>query len=99
MNEYRSEPRGDARTDEMAVLKASSPHGQPAKDDLVVDLSRTRELNLANLTVLLTAQQQAEEEDRAVWLVGVPMNVWRALDSMGLGRFFKAFPVSQELAV
>ena len=99
MNEHNNEPRDEARAQEMAVLKTARPHGRPAKGDLVVDLSRISELNLANLTVLLTAQQQARKEDRAVWLVGVPMNVWRALDSMGLGKFFKAFPVSQELAV
>jgi ABC-type transporter Mla MlaB component len=56
-------------------------------------------LDLASLALLLTAQRQAQEEDRIVWLAGVPAQIWRALEAMGLNRFFKAFPVSAEVAV
>jgi len=64
-----------------------------------VDLSGIRRLDHANLSLLLTAQRQAQEEDRAVWLAGVPFEVWQALYAMGLGDFFKPFPISREVAV
>jgi len=98
MNEHENEHRDLERTHEATVLEATDPHGPEAKGDLVIDLSRIKELNLASLTLLLTAQQQAKAEDRAVWLAGVPLNVWKALDAMGLGKFFKPFPVSEELS-
>ena len=69
------------------------------RGDLVVDLSGITELDLASLALLLTAQQNVEQEDRDVWLAGVPLHVWQALNAMGLGRFFKPFPVSGEVAV
>ena len=99
MNEHENGPRDQERTENMAVLETTHAQGPRAKGDLVVDLSRIKQLDLASLTLLLTAQQKAKEEDRAVWLVGVPLNVWKALDAMGLGKFFKAFPVSKELTV
>ncbi|NNM06373.1 MAG: STAS domain-containing protein, partial [Gemmatimonadetes bacterium] len=71
--------------------EAGAPMG---KGDLVVDLSGITELSLASLAMLLTAQQKAEKEDRDVWLAGVPLHLWKALNAMGLGRFFKPFPVS-----
>jgi ABC-type transporter Mla MlaB component len=64
--------------------------------DLVVDLSGIRKLDFASLALLLTAQQQAEQEDRVVWLAGVPVQIWRNLTASGLGRFFRPFPVSGE---
>ena len=73
-------------------------HG-PKKRDLVVDLTGITRLDLKSLALLLTAQQQAEQEDRRVWLAGVPLRIWKALDDMGLGRFFRFFPVSGQMAV
>ena len=66
----------------------------PALGDLVVDLTGIMELDVTSLALLLTAQQNAQKEDRAIWLAGVPMGLWQALHSMGLGRFFKPFPMS-----
>lgn len=71
----------------------------PEKRDLVVDLTGITRLDLKSLALLLTAQQQAAKEDRKVWLAGVPLRIWKALDDMGLGRFFRFFPVSGEMAV
>ena len=47
------------------------------KGDLVVDLSGIKKLDLASLALLLTAQQKAEQEDRDVWLAGVPLRSGR----------------------
>jgi anti-anti-sigma regulatory factor len=65
-----------------------------ADGDLVVDLSGIKTLDLKSLALLLTAQQQAREEDREVWLAGVPTRIWQALGAMGLRGFFKPFPLS-----
>lgn len=75
------------------------PLAGPEKRDLVVDLSGITRLDLRSLALLLTAQQQAEQEDRKVWLAGVPLRIWKNLDDMGLGRLFWFFPVSGQMAV
>ena len=71
----------------------------PEKRDLVVDLTGINQLDLESLALILTAQQQAEQEDRRVWLAGVPLRIWKTLDDMGLGRLFSFFPVSAQMAV
>ena len=96
MNEHENEARNQEQAQELHVLEPVETIAHQTEGDLVVDLSGIKELNLASLTLLLTAQQNAKQEDRAVWLAGVPLSVWRALDSMGLGKFFKPFPVSGE---
>jgi ABC-type transporter Mla MlaB component len=80
----------------MAGEEAATP--EPRERDLVVDLSHMQKLDITSLALLLTAQRQAKEEDRDVWLAGVPLQVWEALDGLGLGRFFKPFPVSGPLS-
>jgi anti-anti-sigma regulatory factor len=65
------------------------------KSDLVVDLTGIEELDFTSLGLLLTAQQNAMHEDRAIWLLGVPLPLWHMLHAMGLSRFFKAFPVAE----
>ena len=97
MNEHENGAGNHDRHRELPVLEPLGVVAPGAKGDLVVDLSDIKELNLATLALLLTAQQKAKEEDREVWLAGVPLSVWRALDTMGLGRFFKPFPVSREV--
>jgi len=99
MNEHESDARNESQAQDLPVLEPVRPSTPRTKGDLVVDLSGIKELNLASLALLLTAQQLAKEEHRAVWLAGVPLNVWQALDSMGLGKFFKPFPTSREVAV
>ncbi len=77
---------------ELTVLTGQDHRPTPEKRDLVVDLSGVRELNLTSLALLLTAQRNAQEENRSVWLAGLPGQMWEALYAMGLGPFFKAFP-------
>ena len=99
MNEHENDTRLPDQPDELATFEQGDTGAARRKGDLVVDLSGITELDLASLALLLTAQQKAKEEDRDVWLAGVPLHVWKALNAMGLGRFFKPFPVSQEVAV
>ena len=99
MNEHENDARAAEREGGIPVLEPARAAAPRKKGDLVVDLSGIKELDLASLALLLTAQQNAEQEDRDVWLAGVPLHVWQALNAMGLGRFFKPFPVSGEVAV
>ncbi|MFH1763983.1 MAG: STAS domain-containing protein [Gemmatimonadota bacterium] len=98
MNEQENDARTGERNGNLPVLDAAGITAPRKKGDLVVDLSGIRELNQINLALLLTAQQKAEQEDRDVWLAGVPLHVWQALYAMGFGRFFRPFPVSGEVA-
>ncbi len=99
MNEHENDARTGEHDGNLPVLEAAAVAAPRRKGDLVVDLSGIRELDLTSLALLLTAQQNAEQEDRDVWLVGVPLHVWQALNAMGLGQFFKPFPVWGEVAV
>ena len=99
MNERENDARKPEETERIHVLESADASRARKRGDLVVDLSGITDLDLTSLAVLLTAQQRAEEEDRGVWLAGVPLKVWKALHAMGLGGFFKAFPVSGEVAV
>ncbi len=99
MNEQGKEHRIGEHARPLPIPAPGSSFRSPNRRDLVVDLTGIQELDLTNLALLLTAQQNAQKEDRAIWLVGVPLNVWQALHAMGLGRFFKPFPVSHEVAV
>jgi ABC-type transporter Mla MlaB component len=99
MNEHENDARTTDQDGNLSVFESATVSVSRNNCDLVVDLSGIRELDLTSLALLLTAQQRAEKEDREVWLAGVPLHVWKALHAMGLGGFFKPFPVSGEVAV
>ena len=98
MNEHEKDARTREHAGHLPTLEPVQVAAPGEKGDLVVDLSGIRELDLTSLALLLTAQQKAEKEDRDVWLAGVPLHVWQALNAMGLGQFFKPFPLSGEVA-
>lgn len=97
MNEHEMHTRIGEKARSLPVLRARKLRGRLDRADLVVDLSGVQQLDVTDLALLLTAQQNASKEDRAIWLAGVPMGIWKALHEMGLGRFFKPFPVSPKV--
>lgn len=99
MNEHERDMGIGESPQTLPMVEGQSSRPIPDRTDLVVDLSGMHELDVTSLALLLTAQQSAEKEDRAIWLAGVPLNVWQALHEMGLGGFFKPFPVSEEVVV
>ena len=99
MNEHEMEDRMGEEARTIPALVGRNRRRAPDQRDLVVDLSGVRELDVTSLALLLTAQQNAQQEDRAIWLAGVPMGMWQALHEMGLGRFFKPFPLSTKVIV
>ena len=64
MNEHENDTRMPDQTGELAAFKPDGEATGKRKGDLVVDLSGITELDLASLSMLLTAQQKAEKEDR-----------------------------------
>ena len=98
MNEHEKKRTFQGARKGTGVLSPEVRTG-PEKRDLVVDLTGINHLDLESLALILTAQQQAEQEDRRVWLAGVPLRIWKTLDDMGLGRLFSFFPVSAQMAV
>ena len=94
MNEHEKETGIQKDTSKLPLAASRRTRGGPVRRDLVVDLSEMKELDVTSLALLLTAQQNAQKEDRAIWLTGVPVETWQTLRAMGLGRFFKPFPGS-----
>lgn len=98
MTEHEKETRIERGTREFHILGHPEVLRAPKRPGLVVDLSGIRQLDLTSLALLLTAQQNAQEQGREVWLAGVPLEVWQSLHTLGLGRFFRPFPVSGEVS-
>lgn len=75
----------------------TTPEAEDAEPhrDLVFDFSQMDDISVHDLSVLLTAQRLATEEDRAVWAAGVQVETWHALHAMGLGHYFRPFPTSE----
>ena len=94
MNELKKDLRREKPVGKNRVVNRPDPRVAYRDGDLVVDLSGIKTLDLKSLALLLTAQQQAREEDREVWLAGVPTRIWQALGAMGLRGLFKPFPLS-----
>jgi ABC-type transporter Mla MlaB component len=99
MNEHENDIRMEGPENGLRLGEIPGAWATTRGRDLVLDLSGIRELDAANLSLLMTAQQQAQKEDRVIWLTRVPYRVWETLHSMGLDRLFRAFPVSGAGAV
>lgn len=78
------------------VLRARrpAPGRQRTRPDVVLDLSDRDGLGVADLALLLTAQQIAQREHRSIWIAGLPLDAWHTLHEMGLSHFFRPFPLS-----
>lgn len=63
-----------------------------ARTDLVFDFSGVGHVDLAGLSILLTARQLAHLDQRDVWVRGLPDDTWRVLYALGLQGYFRLFP-------
>ena len=96
MNGHDSNRWGRKLPADMPVV-ATAPTETAALDtrpelDLVIDFHGTQILDLAGLTMLLTAQQIADSENRQVWLMDLPEGAWRLLKALGLDDLFACVP-------
>ena len=64
----------------------------PIRTDLVFDFSDVDHVDLAGLSMLLTARQLAQQDSRDVWVRGLPDDTWRVLYALGLQDHFRLFP-------
>jgi anti-anti-sigma regulatory factor len=64
--------------------------------DLVFDFSGVGHVDLASLSLLLTARQLAQEDSRDVWVRGLPDDTWRVLYQLGLQNYFRLFPLMMD---
>jgi len=93
MRDHGRENRGgEDGTTIVASVRVRERGARSGGEDLVFDLSGMDEMTVKELSVLLTAQQLASREDRAVWATGVAAGTWHALRTMGLTDYLKPFP-------
>jgi anti-anti-sigma regulatory factor len=65
----------------------------PTGVDLVFDFSGVGHVDLAGLSLLLTARQMAREDSRDVWVRALPDDTWQVLYALGLQDYFRLFPM------
>ena len=65
----------------------------PTSSDLVFDFSGVGHVDLAGLSMMLTARQLAQQDSRDVWVRGLPDDAWRVLYALGLQDYFRLFPL------
>ena len=73
-------------------------HGLPDQEvptgtDLVFDFSGVGHVDLAGLSLLLTARQMAQQDSRDVWVRALPDDTWQVLYALGLQDYFRLFPM------
>ena len=69
---------------------------EPVPADPVFDFTGIERVDVSSLALLLTAGHLAHEDDRNVWVTGVPEQAWDVLQALGLESFFLPFPGSRD---
>jgi len=58
----------------------------------VFDFSDVGRIDLPALAIILTARELLPEENRQVWVAGLPGHFWSSMEAMGLEGYFTPFP-------
>lgn len=78
-----------------AVPAVRSTHADASqREDVVFDFDGLKIADLPGLSMILTAQQIAEERSAVVWLKDAPMHTWALLRALGVDGLFASFPPS-----
>ena len=64
----------------------------PRSRDWVFSVVDSDALDLQGIALLMTARELAQDQERTVWLAGLPPAFWRFMDAMGLEGYFIPFP-------
>jgi hypothetical protein len=64
----------------------------PAREDIVFDFDGRQIADLTGLSMILTAQQIADDRSAVVWLKDAPMRTWALLRALGVDHLFASFP-------
>ncbi len=94
----RPDGRNDGRDDLRPGLQETSETGHDTEkgthervEDLIFDFTGLRRPELRDLSFILTARLQSEDDDR-VYVRALPTGTWDLLQSMGLDHLFWAYP-------
>jgi len=60
--------------------------------DPVFDFTGVGRVDLGALALMLTARELLPEENRRVWVAGLPGSFWTSMQSMGLDGYFMQIP-------
>lgn len=77
-------------------MRRADHHPTPRETDPVFDFAGVGHLDLAGLSLLLTARQLAHARSRDVWVRGLPDDTWQILYALGLQDYFRLFPLMIE---
>lgn len=64
----------------------------PDSIDPVFDFTGVGRVDLGGLAIMLTAREMMPEENRRVWVAGLPPSFWNSMRSMGLDGYFMQLP-------
>lgn len=81
-----------ARKDASAPEDRAESSVEKVRDGLIFDVSEMGQMNVGDLSWLLTASRMARADDVDVWMTGLPGRSWQMLHALGLADEFKQFP-------
>ena len=67
-------------------------HTSRSASDPVFDFTGVGRVDLGALALMLTARERLPEENRRVWVAGLPGSFWSSMRSMGLDGYFMQLP-------
>ena len=76
----------------VALVSSEEANRGPVDTDLIFDFEGIQAIDVKSLSLILTAQQVADQDSRTVWLAGLPERVWNVFRAMGLDEYFREFP-------
>lgn len=74
----------------MSTTHRSNDDRTPAEP--VFDFTGVGRVDLGALALMLTARELLPEENRTVWVAGLPGSFWSSMRSMGLDGYFQQIP-------
>lgn len=89
------EARENSPEEERNDAPEQAPEATLADQDrngLIFDVSAMGQMNVGDLSLLLTASRLARANDQDVWITGLPGRSWQMLHALGLADEFKQFP-------
>ena len=95
MREQRPRNREGGRVSRVPRRHGDASHGDE-RDGLIFDVSAMGQMNVGDLSLLLTASRLAREDNLDVWVAGLPGQSWQVLEALGLADEFKQFPEEHE---
>ena len=82
-----------ARHPSDALQISDEPGGRAARSrDWIFAVEDSDALDIQGIALLMTARELAVDENREVWLAGLPAEFWSLMTAIGLEGYFIPFP-------